>query len=60
MPVSKPNILFFMADQLAAASPFYGHALVKTPTFDRLAEGGVVFENATARARCALPPGQRS
>lgn len=42
-----PNILFIMADQLAApVLPFYGHPLVKTPNLSRLAADGVVFENA--------------
>lgn len=43
----SPNILFIMADQLAApALPFYGHPLVKTPNLSRLAAEGVVFDNA--------------
>lgn len=55
MPASKPNILFVMADQLAARylGP-YGHPLVKTPHLDRLAREGVVFENAyTPSPLCA-------
>jgi choline-sulfatase len=44
-----------MVDQLAA--PFlhaYGHTITKTPTIDRLAETGVVFENAyTPSPLCA-------
>ena len=43
----RPNILFIMADQLAPqVLPAYGHPSVRTPHLDRLAEGGVVFENA--------------
>ena len=43
----RPNILFIMADQLAPqVLPAYGHPLVQTPHLDRLAEEGVVFENA--------------
>ena len=43
----RPNILFVMADQLAPQIlPAYGHPQVRTPHLDRLAEGGVVFENA--------------
>ncbi|CAO3426884.1 choline-sulfatase [Azospirillum doebereinerae] len=46
MPRS-PNILFIMADQMAApALPFYGHKPVRTPNLSRLAAEGVVFENA--------------
>ena len=45
--MEKPNIVFVMPDQLTAkALPFYGHAVVKAPTLSRLAEEGVVFENA--------------
>ena len=45
--MSKPNILFIMADQMSAkAMPMYGHPVVKTPALSRLAEEGVVFENA--------------
>jgi len=43
----RPNILFVMADQLAPqVLPAYGHPRVRTPHLDRLAEEGVVFENA--------------
>ena len=45
--MKKPNIVFVMADQMTAkALPFYGHSVVKAPTLSRLAEEGVVFENA--------------
>ena len=51
----RPHILLMMVDQLAA--PFlraYGHTVTKTPTVDRLAEAGVVFENAyTPSPLCA-------
>jgi choline-sulfatase len=55
MPCAKPNILFIMADQLAARYlRAYGHPLVKTPHLDRLAHEGVVFENAyTSSPLCA-------
>jgi choline-sulfatase len=55
MAASKPNILFIMADQLAARwLPFYGHPLVKSPNLERLAAEGVVFENAyTTSPLCA-------
>jgi choline-sulfatase len=46
MPQTPPNILFIVADQLAASFlPAYGHRLVKTPHLDGLAQNGVVFEN---------------
>lgn len=42
-----PNILFVMADQLAApALPTYGHRLVQAPHITRLAERSVVFDSA--------------
>ncbi|QEM82554.1 choline-sulfatase [Halomonas binhaiensis] len=47
MARKKPNILFLMADQMAASVlPFHGHPLVKTPHLSRLASEGVVFESA--------------
>jgi len=48
----KPNILFVMADQMAApALPIYGNSKVIAPNLERLASEGVVFENAY----CNLP-----
>jgi choline-sulfatase len=42
-----PNLLFVMADQLAApALPFYGHPVVRAPNLTRLAEQSVVFDSA--------------
>ena len=50
--MSKPNILFIMADQMSAkAMPSYGHKLVRTPAISRLAEDGVVFD----KAYCSSP-----
>ena len=52
----KPNILFIMADQLAARYlPFHGHALVQTPHLSRLAKEGVVFENAYSTSPLCAP-----
>ncbi len=46
-PMSTPNILFILTDQLAASAlPCYGHALVKAPHIKQLAERGLVFEQA--------------
>jgi len=43
----RPNILLIEADQLAAAFlPAYGNTVAKTPNIDRLADQGVVFDNA--------------
>lgn len=45
--MSQPNILFIMADQMSAkALPMYGHPVVQTRALSRLADEGVVFENA--------------
>ena len=45
--MSKPNVVFIMADQMSAkALPFYGHPVVKAPTLSRLAREGVLFEQA--------------
>ena len=55
VPSQRPNILFIIADD---ASPHFGQAYncgwVKTPNIDRLARGGVVFDNSyTPTAKCA-------
>jgi choline-sulfatase len=56
MTTTKPNILFIMADQLAApALPFYGHPHVKTPHLSKLAANGVVFENAYCNSPLCAP-----
>jgi choline-sulfatase len=47
MTAAHPNIVIVMGDQMAApALPVYGHPLVETPNIERLAQDGVVFENA--------------
>ncbi len=52
MTDTKPNILFIMADQMAAAAlPLYGNSSVIAPNLQRLAAKGVVFENCY----CNLP-----
>jgi choline-sulfatase len=53
---TKPNILFVMADQLAASAlPFHGHPLTQTPNLSRLAKEGVVFENAYSNSPLCAP-----
>jgi choline-sulfatase len=53
---AKPNILFVMADQLAARYlPFHGHPLVQTPNLSRLAAEGVLFENAYSSSPLCAP-----
>jgi len=61
----RPNVLLVMADQLV---PFltgpYGHDVVRTPSLDRLAREGIVFDAAytpyplCAPARAALMAGR--
>ncbi|MCW4631747.1 choline-sulfatase [Marinomonas rhodophyticola] len=56
MAEKKPNILFIMADQLAASAlPFYGHPLVKTPNLSSLAQNGVVFDSAYCNSPLCAP-----
>nr|WP_067293526.1 choline-sulfatase [Marinobacterium profundum] len=56
MSKTKPNILFIMADQLAASAlPVYGHPLVKTPNLSALAEQGVVFDSAYCNSPLCAP-----
>ena len=44
---SKPNILLIMADDQARhALSCYGDKHIKTPSLDRLADGGMRFEHA--------------
>jgi choline-sulfatase len=65
MPPRQPNILLVMADQLTAfALPCYGHPVVKAPHIARLAQQGVLFENAycnsplCAPSRCSMMAGR--
>lgn len=50
----NPNILFIMADQMkATASHLYGNAFCETPSLERLAREGVLYQNAfTPHALC--------
>jgi choline-sulfatase len=52
----QPNILLVMADQLTAlALPCYGHPVVRAPNLGRLADRGVVFENAYCNSPLCAP-----
>ena len=56
MASTKPNILFIIADQMAAQFlSVYGHGVTKTPNLDRLAKSGVVFENAYSSSPLCAP-----
>ena len=52
----KPNILFIMADQMAAqVLPFYNDSIVKTPHLSTLAKEGVVFDSAYCNSPLCAP-----
>lgn len=56
MPHTQPNILLIMSDEHGPMfSGCYGHPIVKTPHMDRLAERGVLFENAYCNSPLCLP-----
>jgi choline-sulfatase len=56
MSKTQPNILFILADQLAAAFlPVYGHRTVQAPNISRLAAEGVVFDNAYSNSPLCAP-----
>jgi len=45
--LNQPNFLFIQTDQMTAfALRQYGNPVCKTPHIDKLAEEGVVFDNA--------------
>jgi arylsulfatase A-like enzyme/predicted GH43/DUF377 family glycosyl hydrolase len=50
----QPNILFAIADDWGCHAGVYGTPWVKTPAFDRIANQGLLFNNAyTPMAKCA-------
>ena len=57
MSDKKPNILYIMADQMAAPLlPFHDKSSpIKTPNLNRLAEEGVVFDSAYCNAPLCAP-----
>lgn len=63
-PKEKPNIVFIMADDLGAFElGCYGQTKIKTPSIDKLAEGGMKFTHfysgspVCAPSRCTLMTG---
>jgi arylsulfatase A-like enzyme len=55
-PDARPSILFAIADDWSYPhAGVYGDPVVKTPTFDRLAEQGVLFNNAYCAAPSCTP-----
>ena len=56
MAQKQPNILFIMFDQMAApALPCYGNQVVKAPNISKLADEGVIFENAYCNSPLCAP-----
>jgi choline-sulfatase len=52
----RPNVLIVMFDQVApGALGCYGNPVVKTPTIDRLARNGVVFDAAYSNSPLCTP-----
>jgi choline-sulfatase len=56
-PSKKPNILYIMADQMAAPIMRHNNPLspIKTPNIDALAESGVVFSSAYCNSPLCAP-----
>lgn len=56
MSEKRPNILFLMSDEHRAdVAGFAGNKVVRTPVLDRLAETGVVFNNAYTPSPICVP-----
>lgn len=54
--MSKPNILYFVADQMRADAQHYlGNPASLTPNLDRLANDGVAFHNAYCQNPVCVP-----
>jgi arylsulfatase A-like enzyme len=54
--MAKPNILFIFADQLCySAMACNGNRIVRTPSFDRLAREGVIFDQAFSSCPICSP-----
>ena len=53
----KPNVLYIMADQMAAPllSIYNSSSVIKTPNLDRLAKEGVVFDSAYCNSPLCAP-----
>lgn len=54
--LTRPNLLFLFSDQHARhVTGCYGNAAVATPHLDRLASGGLVFDNAYCPSPICVP-----
>ena len=55
MPAKKPNILWFVVDDMSANFSSYGEKAIQTPHVDRLAREGTRFANAFVTAPVCSP-----
>jgi arylsulfatase A-like enzyme len=56
MSISQPNVIVIMVDEQKANSlPLYGNPIVRTPNLQRLAEEGVLFDQAYATCPLCVP-----
>jgi arylsulfatase A-like enzyme len=52
----RPNVLFIMSDQMkATASHLYGNTFCETPALERMADEGVLYENAITPHPLCMP-----
>ena len=59
IPANRPNILMIFSDEHNARMAGYaGHPIVRTPNLDRLAAGGVAFDNAYCNSPLCSPSRQ--
>jgi len=57
--MTRPNILFLMSDEHRYdVAGFAGNEVVRTPVLDRLAQSGIVFDNAYTPAPACVPARQ--
>ncbi len=54
-PLKKPNVLWFVVDDMSANFSCYGETLIQTPYVDRLAREGTRFANAFVTAPVCSP-----
>jgi len=54
-PSTKPNVLWFVVDDMSANFSCYGETLIQTPHVDRLAREGTRFTNAFVTAPVCSP-----
>ena len=55
LPLSRPNILWIIMDDVGVEWPCYGEKLIQTPHMDRLVREGVKFEQAFLTASVCSP-----